>query len=86
MRFTRGAQTHMSQRMCIADEPIAWPQCILEISGEPPFESSGHPNFPSLQRPDLSGSSAHPCPGSSGVEQWTENPRVGGSIPPPGTT
>ena len=22
--------------------------------------------------------------GSSGVEQWTENPRVGGSIPPPG--
>ncbi len=27
-----------------------------------------------------------PCPGSSGVEQWTENPRVGGSIPPPGTT
>ena len=25
-------------------------------------------------------------PGSSGVEQWTENPRVGGSIPPPGTT
>ncbi len=28
---------------------------------------------------------AHLCPGSSGVEQWTENPRVGGSIPPPGT-
>ena len=28
----------------------------------------------------------HPCPGSSGVEQWIENPRVGGSIPPPGTT
>ena len=27
----------------------------------------------------------HPCPGSSGVEQWTENPRVGGSNPPPGT-
>ena len=27
-----------------------------------------------------------PCPGSSGVEQWIENPRVGGSIPPPGTT
>src|SRR6056297_2073250 len=27
----------------------------------------------------------HPCPGSSGVEQWIENPRVGGSIPPPGT-
>ncbi len=26
-----------------------------------------------------------PCPGSSGVEQWIENPRVGGSIPPPGT-
>ena len=26
------------------------------------------------------------CPGSSGVEQWTENPRVGGSNPPPGTT
>ena len=25
------------------------------------------------------------CPGSSGVEQWTENPRVGGSNPPPGT-
>ena len=25
------------------------------------------------------------CPGSSGVEQWIENPRVGGSIPPPGT-
>lgn len=25
------------------------------------------------------------CPGSSGVEQRTENPRVGGSIPPPGT-
>ena len=24
-------------------------------------------------------------PGSSGVEQWTENPRVGGSNPPPGT-
>ena len=24
--------------------------------------------------------------GSSGVEQWTENPRVGGSNPPPGTT
>jgi hypothetical protein len=23
--------------------------------------------------------------GSSGVEQWTENPRVGGSNPPPGT-
>ena len=23
---------------------------------------------------------------SSGVEQWIENPRVGGSIPPPGTT
>ena len=29
---------------------------------------------------------AFPCPGSSGVEQWTENPRVGGSNPPPGTT
>ena len=28
----------------------------------------------------------NPCPGSSGVEQWTENPRVGGSNPPPGTT
>jgi hypothetical protein len=28
---------------------------------------------------------SHPCPGSSGVEQWTENPRVGGSNPPPGT-
>ena len=28
----------------------------------------------------------NPCPGSSGVEQWIENPRVGGSIPPPGTT
>ena len=27
----------------------------------------------------------HKCPGSSGVEQWTENPRVGGSNPPPGT-
>ena len=27
-----------------------------------------------------------PCPGSSGVEQWIENPRVGGSIPPLGTT
>ena len=27
----------------------------------------------------------HPRPGSSGVEQWTENPRVGGSNPPPGT-
>ena len=27
----------------------------------------------------------HMCPGSSGVEQWTENPRVGGSNPPPGT-
>ena len=27
----------------------------------------------------------YPCPGSSGVEQWTENPRVGGSNPPPGT-
>jgi hypothetical protein len=26
------------------------------------------------------------CPGSSGVEQWTENPRVGGSNPPPGTS
>jgi hypothetical protein len=26
------------------------------------------------------------CPGSSGVEQWIENPRVGGSIPPLGTT
>ncbi len=26
-----------------------------------------------------------PRPGSSGVEQWTENPRVGGSNPPPGT-
>ena len=25
------------------------------------------------------------CPGSSGVEQWIENPRVGGSIPPLGT-
>ena len=25
------------------------------------------------------------CPGSSGVEQRTENPRVGGSNPPPGT-
>ena len=25
------------------------------------------------------------CLGSSGVEQWTENPRVGGSIPPLGT-
>ena len=25
------------------------------------------------------------CPGSSGVEQRIENPRVGGSIPPPGT-
>ena len=24
-------------------------------------------------------------PGSSGVEQRIENPRVGGSIPPPGT-
>ncbi len=27
----------------------------------------------------------HQCPGSSGVEQRIENPRVGGSIPPPGT-
>ena len=27
----------------------------------------------------------NPCPGSSGVEQWTENPRVGGSNPPSGT-
>ena len=27
-----------------------------------------------------------PCPGSSGVEQGIENPRVGGSNPPPGTT
>ncbi len=26
------------------------------------------------------------CLGSSGVEQWTENPRVGGSNPPPGTS
>ena len=26
------------------------------------------------------------CPGSSGVEQGIENPRVGGSNPPPGTT
>ena len=25
------------------------------------------------------------CPGSSGVEQWIENPRVGGSNPPLGT-
>ncbi len=25
------------------------------------------------------------CPGSSGVEQRIENPRVGGSNPPPGT-
>jgi hypothetical protein len=30
--------------------------------------------------------SRFPCPGSSGVEQWIENPRVGGSIPPLGTT
>lgn len=29
--------------------------------------------------------SLRPRPGSSGVEQWIENPRVGGSIPPPGT-
>ena len=28
---------------------------------------------------------ASECPGSSGVEQRIENPRVGGSIPPPGT-
>ena len=46
------------------------------------------PWTPSAQLPKTRAperSSARPCPGSSGVEQWTENPRVGGSIPPPGT-
>ena len=37
-----------------------------------------------LPRPHLA-VSRNPCPGSSGVEQGIENPRVGGSIPPPGT-
>ena len=37
-------------------------------------------------RPRAPERSSFPCPGSSGVEQWIENPRVGGSIPPPGTT
>src|SRR6056297_790228 len=44
-----------------------------------------HPPAPRLKRPDPT-VRRHPCPGSSGVEQWIENPRVGGSIPPPGTT
>ncbi len=46
--------------------------------------SSGHAPPAILERahPD---SKCHPCPGSSGVEQWIENPRVGGSIPPLGT-
>src|SRR6056297_958339 len=44
-----------------------------------------HPLAPRLKRPDPT-VRRHPCPGSSGVEQWIENPRVGGSIPPPGTT
>src|SRR6056297_611893 len=43
-----------------------------------------HPPAPRLKRPDPT-VRRHPCPGSSGVEQWIENPRVGGSIPPPGT-
>ena len=34
----------------------------------------------------LAGAMATQGPGSSGVEQRIENPRVGGSIPPPGTT
>ena len=33
----------------------------------------------------LAGAMATQGPGSSGVEQRIENPRVGGSIPPPGT-
>ncbi len=38
-----------------------------------------------LEHRDPNDKIVHPCPGSSGVEQWTENPRVGGSNPPPGT-
>ena len=34
----------------------------------------------------LAGAMTPFSPGSSGVEQRIENPRVGGSIPPPGTT
>ena len=33
----------------------------------------------------LAGAMTPYSPGSSGVEQRIENPRVGGSIPPPGT-
>ena len=36
-------------------------------------------------RPFRSDDCQDPCPGSSGVEQRIENPRVGGSNPPPGT-
>ena len=46
---------------------------------------SGHAPAVRIRNPDPSGIPALPCPGSSGVEQWIENPRVGGSIPPPGT-
>ena len=48
--------------------------------------NAGQALTPALEGTDLSErQSPLPCPGSSGVEQWTENPRVGGSIPPPGT-
>lgn len=35
---------------------------------------------------DFNTTPAVQCPGSSVVEQWIENPRVGGSTPPLGTT
>ncbi len=47
---------------------------------------SGHPALARLEGLHPNAICVDPCPGSSGVEQWIENPRVGGSIPPPGTT
>src|SRR6056297_2920009 len=52
---------------------------------EPAGFASGQPPDPRLSPPHPTDHPS-PCPGSSGVEQWIENPRVGGSIPPPGTT
>ena len=63
-------------------------QAALEFS-EKTFAKHGKtlwtppPQTPRTRTPDHYGGLR--CPGSSGVEQWIENPRVGGSIPPLGT-
>ncbi len=88
----RGRRSARRQRQGLSS--LGKRPAVLPVNRPP---NAGHPDFPcynppaferrfyAFKRPCMPPCMTAGSPGSSGVEQRTENPRVGGSIPPLGT-